>query len=171
MRRRGGDISADTRHPLRRGLAFIVSGGAAFAVDASVLELLSHGLGVHPILARLVAISLAMIAGFFMHRRYSFAVAAPPSIAEFLRYGGVAWTAVAINYGLFVLILLIDATFPLLVALTISSLVAMVFSYLGMRFAAFRGQPRRWRLRAAGEPGRAGAGAKEEREARRPLPR
>ena len=55
---------------------------------------------------------------------------------------GVAWTAAAINYGGFVLIVLLKPAVPPLLAMTISSLVAMVYAYLGMRFAAFRRRPR-----------------------------
>ena len=65
-------------------------------------------------------------------------MAARPSVGEFLRYAGVAWAAAAVNYGLFVLIVLAFPAIEPLVALVISSAVAMVFAYLGMRFAAFR---------------------------------
>ena len=58
-------------------------------------------------------------------------------MSEFLRYAGVAWTAAVVNYGLFVLIVLAYPAIEPLVALVISSAVAMVFAYLGMRFAAF----------------------------------
>jgi putative flippase GtrA len=125
-------------HPLRHGLAFLISGGAAFAVDASALQLLTAAFGVAPIPARGAAIALAMVAGWLMHRTFTFAVARPPSLAEFLRYASVAWTAAAVNYAVFVLILLVrPRTHPLL-ALIFASLVAMVLAYLGMRFAAFR---------------------------------
>src|ERR1700716_527926 len=88
------------QHPVRHGLGFLVSGGTAFAVDA-----------------RAVAISLAMVAGWLMPRTFTFAVPAPPSVAEFLRYAGVAWTAAALNYGLFVAILLMRPGTEPLVAL------------------------------------------------------
>jgi len=132
------------QHPVRHGLAFLISGGTAFAVDATVLTLLTVLLGLHPILARLFAISLAMVAGWLMHRTFTFAVPTPPSFAEYLRYAGVAWTAAAINYGVFVLIVLTLPEVAPLAALVASSAVAMGFSYLGMRFAAFRhrGGPR-----------------------------
>jgi putative flippase GtrA len=131
------------QHPLRHGLGFLVSGGTAFAVDALALELLTALLGLHPIAARLVAISLAMVAGWLMHRTLTFAVPAPPSVAEFLRYAGVAWAAAAVNYFLFVAILLVRSETAPLVALVVSSAAAMVFAYLGMRFAAFRQGGRR----------------------------
>ena len=50
----------------------------------------------------------------------------------------MAGSAAAVNYGLFVLILLARPAIEPLVALVVSSAVAMVFAYLGMRFAAFR---------------------------------
>jgi putative flippase GtrA len=126
------------QHPVRHGLAFLVSGGTAFLVDALVLTLLTAVVGLHPILARVAAIALAMVAGWLMHRTFTFRVAARPSLPEFLRYAGVAWTAAAVNYGVFVLIVLAFAGIEPLVALVVSSAVAMAFAYIGMRFAAFR---------------------------------
>ena len=64
-----------------------------------------------------------MVAGWLMHRTFTFRVAARPSLPEFLRYAGVAWTAAAVNYGLFVLIVLARPATDLLVALVISSAV------------------------------------------------
>ena len=55
-----------------------------------------------------------------------------------MRYAAVGWTVAAINYGIFVAILLLWPSIEPLYALFVSSLVAMVFAYLGMRFAAFR---------------------------------
>jgi putative flippase GtrA len=136
--RKGNWLAPGAQHPVRHGLGFLISGATAFAVDALVLKLLTLVFGLHPIAARLAAIALAMVAGWLMHRRLTFAVAAPPSLPEFLRYAGVAWTAAAVNYGLFVLVVLAYPAIEPLVALVISSAVAMVFAYLGMRFAAFR---------------------------------
>jgi len=134
----GNKSAPGAQHPVRHGLAFLVSGGTAFMVDALVLKLLTSVLGLHPIVARLAAIALAMVAGWLMHRTFTFRVAARPSLPEFLRYAGVAWTAAAVNYGLFVLIVLAYPAIEPLVALVISSVAAMVLAYLGMRFAAFR---------------------------------
>ena len=134
----GNKSAPGAQHPVRHGLAFLVSGGTAFIVDALVLKLLTSVLGLHPIVARLAAIALAMVAGWLMHRTFTFRVAARPSLPEFLRYAGVAWTAAAVNYGLFVVIVLAYPAIEPLVALVISSAVAMIFAYLGLRFAAFR---------------------------------
>ena len=139
--RKGSGSAPGAQHPLRHGLAFLVSGGTAFCVDALVLTLLTSVVGLHPVVARLVAIALGMVTGWLMHRTFTFRVAARPSLPEFLRYAGVAWTAAAVNYGVFVLVVLAYAAIEPLVALVISSAAAMVFAYLGMRFAAFRQRP------------------------------
>jgi putative flippase GtrA len=134
----GGGLVPPGQTPVLHGLRFLLCGAVAFAVDAAVLAALTLGFGVHPILARLAAISLAMVAGWLMHRTFTFAVSAPPSLAEFLRFASVAWTAAALNYGVFVAILLIYAQLPPLAAMFLSSLAALTFTYLGLRFAAFR---------------------------------
>ena len=53
------------------------------------------------------------------------------------------WSAgrvAAVNYGLFVVMLLLWPDCEPLLALIISSLAATLFAYLGMRYAAFRVQ-------------------------------
>ncbi|HSR81418.1 MAG TPA: GtrA family protein [Hyphomicrobiaceae bacterium] len=134
---RGRKWTPAGQHPLRHGLAFVLSGGTAFAVDATVLELLTALLGVPAIAARVAAIALAMVAGWLMHRTFTFAVARRPNVAEFVRYAGVAWGAAAVNYAVFVLILLARPGTHPLVGLVVSSIAAMILAYVGMRFAAF----------------------------------
>jgi putative flippase GtrA len=119
-------------------LGFLVSGSAAFATDAAVLVLLTGRLGVPALIARIAAIGTAMVVGWLCHRRLTFAVAARPSLAEFLRYAGLAWAAAALNYVVFALIVLVLPAVPPLVAMAVSSILAMVASYLGMRYGVFR---------------------------------
>jgi putative flippase GtrA len=123
---------------LRHWLGFLSSGGLAFTVDGIVLKALTLLLGWHPIIARLFAISLAMLVGWLAHRTFTFALRVPPSLGEFLRYAAVGWTAAAVNYAVFVLVLLAWPKAEPLAALVLSSLAAMLFAYLGMRYAAFR---------------------------------
>lgn len=126
------------QHPLRHGLAFLICGFISLCVDAIILKLLTIYVGMHPFLARIIAISIAMVSGWLSHRTFTFALTTRPTIAEFLRYVAVGWFVSAVNYGVFVAILLIrPATEPLL-ALIGSSVVAMFFAYFGIRFAAFR---------------------------------
>jgi len=127
------------QHPLRHGLAFVLSGGLAFLVDASVLKLLTAVLGIHPFLARIVALSCAHVAGWLSHRTFTFRMTTPPTLAEFMRYAGLqSAVSLFVNYGVFVLVLVLRPQTEELFAMVISSGVAMVFSYFGMRFAAFR---------------------------------
>ena len=131
------NVVPDGQHPVKHGLGFLFSGCLAFLVDAVVLNVLT-GQGLHPIAARVFAISLAMVVGWLAHRRFTFRLSTRPSAPEFLRYAAVQWTVAALNYGLFVAILLVRPSIAPLYALFASSLVAMVFAYFGMRFAAFR---------------------------------
>jgi putative flippase GtrA len=134
----GASTTSSDRGRLRHWLAFLLSGGIAFTIDAVVLKGLTLLLGLHPVAARLFAISVAMLAGWLAHRTFTFALRVPPSLAEFLRYLLVGWTVAAINYGLFASIVLIWPETEPLAALLVSSLAATVFAYLGMRYGAFR---------------------------------
>ena len=126
------------QHPVKHGLGFLFSGGlgvpdrcvrsdradaARHAPDrcAPLCHIDRHGGG----LARAPPLHLPPL----RRRR---------ACTEFLRYAAVGWTVAAINYGIFVLIVLLRPSIEPLYALFASSLVAMVFAYLGMRFAAFR---------------------------------
>ena len=126
------------RPGMRQGAGFATSGAFAFAVDAIVLKSLTTWTGLSPFLARLIAIALAMVVGWLSHRRLTFAVAAAPSLAEFLRYAALAWTAAAINYAIFAAILLMRPETEHLLALLIATVVSMCVSYVGMRFGVFR---------------------------------
>lgn len=121
----------------RHGGGFLVSGLIAFFVDAAMLHLLTRSAGLDPFSARLLAICMAMIAGWLAHRRFTFAVATSPSLAEFLRYAAVAWSVAAINYAIYALILIARTDVPPLAALVGATIVSMCVSYLGMRFGVF----------------------------------
>ncbi len=117
---------------------FLVSGLLAFAVDAVVLETGVRLFDLNPLLARLLAIALAMVAGWLAHRRLTFAVTAPPSLQEFLRYVAAGWGAAAVNYLVFAGLLVAVPALPRLGCLVAASGISMVFSYLAMRYAVFR---------------------------------
>lgn len=129
---------------LRHGLGFLVSGGLAFITDALVLEFLTGEFGLDPIVARLGSISVAMVVGWLSHRRLTFAMSTAPSLGEFFRYAAIAWFSAGVNYAIFVAIMLMWPETSPLIALIVASLAAMVVSYVGMRFGAFRvhGGPR-----------------------------
>jgi putative flippase GtrA len=116
---------------------FVLAGLLAFAVDAVMLEALMHGAGLSPYLARPVGISLAMVVSWLVNRSVTFAMRSRPTVAEFAKVAAVSWSAQAINYGVFALVLLLWPRMLPFAALVISSFVAMFFSYGGFRFAVF----------------------------------
>jgi len=122
----------------RHWAGFVASGLIALSVDASMLELLTRGLGIDPLVARLGAIATAMVAGWLAHRRLTFNVRRQPSFGEFLSYAGLAWFSAGVNYAAFAAILLLRPGTAPFAALVGASLVAMTVSYLGMRFGVFQ---------------------------------
>jgi len=131
--KRGGAID-DWRH----WAGFVASGLFALSVDATVLTLMTRLFGIGPLIARLAAISLAMVAGWLAHRRLTFDVRQPPSFLEFLAYAGVAWFSAGVNYAAFAAVMLLRPGTEPIAALVVASLVAMSVSYLGMRFGVFQ---------------------------------
>ncbi len=103
-----------------------------------VLELLTRGLGLHPLLARVPSVLLAMIVSWWINRTFTFAVRQPASLAEFLRFAAVASGSNITNYAVYSALLLSGLVSWPFIALVIASAFAMAFSYAGMRFAVFR---------------------------------
>ncbi len=126
----------------RHGAGFVISGGLAFLSDAAVLSALVHLAGIDPFTARFFAIGAAMVVGWLCHRRLTFAVKSRPSAREFMKYAAVAWSAAALNYAIYAVILLALPSTPPLVSLFFASLLAMAASYVGMRYGVFRDQSR-----------------------------
>jgi len=133
-------IAPRSRPPIRHWAGFLASGLIALSVDAAILETGIRLFGLHPLAARLLGISCAMVAGWLAHRTLTFMLRSPPTFGEFARYAAVAWTTAAINYGTFALILVARPALPPLAALLLASIVATVFAYMGMRYGAFRGR-------------------------------
>jgi putative flippase GtrA len=103
--------------------------------------LLVYQLGLDRLLARFLAILVAMVVAWLMHRRLTFAVATPPSWQEFRRFVLVAWSANALNYLAYTGMLLAWPSLPTLAAIAVATAVAAVFSYFGFRFGVFREPP------------------------------
>jgi putative flippase GtrA len=126
------------QHPLMHGLAFVFSGSLAFVVDVGILQLLTTFFGLHPIVARIPSLFCAQVTGWLSHRRFTFRLTTPATFAELLRYLGVQSTVALINYGIFALIVLGWPAIGSMIALAIACIIGMFFSYIGIRFAAFR---------------------------------
>lgn len=126
-----------TASGVRHWLGFVGSGTLSFVVDGGVLKALTVSVGWPVLPSRVVSIGLAMVVGWLSHRTFTFAVKAPPTWREFIRFLGVAWSASALNYAVFAAILYIWPYLEPLIALFASGICAMIASYLGFRFAAF----------------------------------
>lgn len=133
-----GDRPDGQQSIVKHGAGFIASGLLATATDAAILVLLTRGAGLDPFSARLIAIACAMVAGFFAHRRLTFAVRDPATLKQFAAFAGVAATAAAINYAMYAAILLVRPQTEPLLAMLAPTLVAMAISYTGLRFGVFR---------------------------------
>lgn len=124
----------------RHTTAFALCGALATGVDLGLFAALHHGAGQAPAVARVAAIAAAVLVGWAAHRTYTFRVAAPPTVREFLRYAGVAWLSILTNYAVFVSALALAPSVPPMLLIVVASGTAMVVSYLGMRIAVFRGK-------------------------------
>ena len=125
----------------KHGAGFVTSGMLATLTDASVLAVLTRGFGVDPYSARLAAIAVAMLAGFFAHRRLSFGDASRPTLAKFGKFLSVAAVASALNYAIYAAVLLLRPGSEPLIAFLIATVFSVTASYLGLRFGVFRGPP------------------------------
>lgn len=117
---------------------FVLSGILALIADAVVLVLLSSYVGVPPLLARPVSIGVAMIVSWRINRFVTFAYPHAPTVAEFARFAAVSWTAQAVNYAIFAVIMVWQPDTHPVAALIAASFVSMFVSYAGFRFGVFR---------------------------------
>jgi putative flippase GtrA len=120
---------------------FLFSGGVAFLVDAGITTGLIKFAAADPFSARFIAVVIAMVVAWLMHRRVTFNVQRSPSWGEFLRFAAVAWSASALNYFIYAAILLVRPTTMPILALIVSSGAAAIFSYVGFRLGVFRQPP------------------------------
>jgi putative flippase GtrA len=116
---------------------FVLSGSLAFVTDVGVTKLVQAYAGWPWGVSRLVALCFAIVVAWASHRTFTFAVTARPSVAEFLKYLGVAWTAAALNYVVFLIFIWLLPDWDKAIAIGAASLVAMTFTYAGLRFGVF----------------------------------
>ncbi len=131
-------MSSSNRSRAKHIASFVLAGSLAFVTDIGVLTALTQGLGVSPFLARIGSISVAMVVSWLINRALTFRASGPPTLAEFGRFAGIAWSANIVNYLVFSAILLVRPITPEILAAGLSAIPAMVLSYLGMRLAVFR---------------------------------
>ena len=118
---------------------FCLVGAAGFGVDAGLLAVLHHGLGLDAFTARLVSILVAVTATWQLNRWFTFAVRVQRSVREWTRYAVVNGAGAALNYLVYSALLLSLPMAPL-AALAVASAVALGFNYLGSALVVFTRQ-------------------------------
>ncbi len=120
--------------------SFALAGGSAFAVNATVLFVLTEYLSMSPYTGQLLAVWAAMTWAWWINRTWTFPVGRPPSLREYGSYIAAMALSSTVNYGVYVIALGVHPAFaeqPVL-ALVPATAVSMVVSYLGMKLMVFR---------------------------------
>lgn len=117
---------------------FLLGGGLAFAADGAILLLLTKVWGVSPYWARIPGIAVAMVVSWLVNRRLTFAVAAPPSLAEFGRFAAVSWLSQMVNYAAYAAVLLAWPGVEPIMALFVACFASMIVSYAGFKHGVFK---------------------------------
>ena len=125
--------------------AFAAIGVIGFVVDATITYVCAKYLGLSPEFARPPGFVVATIVNFTLNRSITFRNSRAPLFRVFLRYCGVASVGLAVNYSVYsacvflaprIGIAVTPAILPLFVAA--GGGAAMVLTFLGFRFFAFR---------------------------------
>jgi putative flippase GtrA len=127
---------------LPRPLRFVVVGGLGLATDLCVFTLIAT-YGHHPLLVRLVSLTIATVVTWRLNRALTFDRSGRLQADEALRYAAVTAIAQGTSYAVFaVLVLSVLVAFPQ-AALLCGAAIGAVVSYNGHRLFAFA--PRRAR--------------------------
>ncbi len=124
---------------MNRPLRFLVAGAVGFCADAAMLALLTHALGLGPLVARCLSIAFALTVTWLLNRTITFGPSRHPLASEGARYGGVGIGTSLFNYAVYSGLVLAMPSLPVLGALAIASAAAMVLSYLGYSRLVFDG--------------------------------
>ena len=136
--------------PLRGRIAeqvpvFAAIGVIGFLIDAGATYLGARYLGLSPEFARPPGFVLATIVNFALNRSITFRRSRAPLLRAFFRYCGVAAVGLAVNYAVYSVCVVLaprigigvtPAILPVFV--TVGSAAAMVLTFVGFRFFAFR---------------------------------
>jgi putative flippase GtrA len=125
----------------RDPLAFGVVGTIGFVVDAGVLTLLFHGLGIGHYNARLISFAVAVTVTWGLNRSWTFRDRRGGSVPrEFGLYLLAQSGGAAINLAVYTLCVATVATMAAVpaVAVAVGSLAGMFFNYLSARHLVFR---------------------------------
>jgi putative flippase GtrA len=114
-----------------RMMRFVMVGGTGFAVDAILLKTIVVAGLAEPIAARVFSIAVAGLVTWQLNRNFTFAPSGDSQLSEATRYGGVVVAASLVNYVIYAGLMLAMPSLEPLIALVVSSIGAMGFSYIG----------------------------------------
>jgi putative flippase GtrA len=121
---------------LPRPVRFIIVGCTGLAVDLGLFTAIV-AVAHHPLLVRLITLTVATIVTWRLNRAFTFTRSNRPQHDEAVRYAVVTALAQGTSYAVFaVLVLTVFADLPQ-AALLAGALVAALFSYNGHRLFAF----------------------------------
>ena len=116
---------------MKRLVWFAFAGGSGFLVDAGVLQILLSLTPVGPFFGRIISIAVAMTATWLINRTFTFGKSDRHAAEEGARYGLIGFLAALLNYGIYSGVVLAAPGLWPVIAVAISSVAAMAFSYLG----------------------------------------
>ena len=151
MKSRTEPSGRNAQAPLREGRiaaqipSFALIGFVGYVIDAGITYAGAKYAGLSPELARPPGIVVATIVNFLLNRAVTFRHSSAPLARAFLRYIAVASAGLAVSYGVYSACVRLaprlgfeatPAILPLFVAAGVGA--AMVLTFLGFRFFAFR---------------------------------
>jgi putative flippase GtrA len=119
-----------------RPLRFVLVGVVGLLVDLAVFTATAR-LGLHPLLARLVSLSIATVVTWRLNRFFTFARSGRDQGEEAMRYATVVIAAQATSYAVFTVLVLSAAARLPQIAVLVGAAAGALISYNGHRLFAF----------------------------------
>jgi putative flippase GtrA len=120
---------------------FGISGVAGFVVDAGIVLLVTRVLGLGPIVAQVIAFTVAVTVTWLINRHWTFAEHASENwLHEWTRYVAANSVGAAVNNGVYVILVLTVALFsktPVL-GVAVGSLAGMGFNFSSSKLFVFK---------------------------------
>jgi putative flippase GtrA len=122
---------------LPRPLRFLGVGGLGLITDLAIFtSLIAYG--PHPLLARLVSLTLATLMTWRLNRALTFDRSGRHVTDEAMRYAAVAATAQAMSYTVFAVLVVTGLTATPQLAVLAGAVLGAIVSYTGQALFAFR---------------------------------
>ena len=116
---------------------FLLVGGLIFIVDGLVLFTLINAFSLPPLVSRTVSCSVALMAAFYLHARFTFLVS--PSLGSLFRYLVSQSLSTGLNFSVYAVWLFYGYSYQSpLIGLTIGSISATIFNYFVNKYSVYR---------------------------------